>query len=329
MIISRTPYRISFVGGGSDYPAYYENYGVGEVISTTINKYCHISCHPLPPFYEVKHKIVWSKVELVNDIMEIEHPVIRESLQWASYSNKKLGLEIHHIGDLPARSGMGSSSSFTVGLTVCLLEQLGLAWTQRIVALRAIDVERHKLGEYVGDQDQFAAAFGGFNHMQFRPLSKGGVKVMSLNIKDKDQLESRLMLFYTGIQRIASKVAAEVVKSIPERAGTITRLCKLVRPARFALEDGELDDFGRILHEAWMLKRQQSSVVSNMTIDSIYEKAIQAGALGGKLLGAGAGGFMLFYVPEDKKFAVTKALSEYKHVPFKFESEGVKVWNLN
>ena len=324
MIITKTPYRISFFGGGTDYPSWYSGHG-GAVLSTTIDKYCYVSCRYLPPFFNIKHRIVWSHIETVSTLAEILHPAVRESLKWMDFDDT-VGLEIHHQGDLPARSGMGSSSSFAVGLIKCLSALKGQMITKHDLALGAIELEQRILAEPVGSQDQMAAAYGGFNVIQFSP--NGDIRVQPLTVAPERirELESNLMLFYTGTSRLAAQIGADVIGHMAERHTVLQRMRGMVDEAIEMLNGkGAMSDFGFLLDESWSLKRQLSALISNSNIDNIYQRALAAGALGGKLLGAGASGFMLFFVPPFRQEAVKTALSEFLYVPVQFEKDGCSV----
>jgi len=321
VIITRTPFRMSFFGGGTDYPEWYLKEG-GAVLSTTIDKYCYISCRVLPPFFNVRHRIVWSHIETVASMAEILHPAVREGLRYLGFDDS-VGLEIHYQGDLPARAGMGSSSSFAVGLIKALMALRGKMISRYDLALKAIELEHQVLKENVGAQDQTAAAYGGFNLIHF--LQNGNIIVEPVTIPTPrlQALDDNLLLFYTGTSRLAPQVAKDIVANLETKRKVLFQMRSYVDEALAVLNNGNnLDDFGRLLHENWLLKRELSSMVSNTTIDTIYEKAMQNGALGGKLLGAGVSGFMLFYVPSEKQEQVIKALEMYLHVPFHFESEG-------
>jgi D-glycero-alpha-D-manno-heptose-7-phosphate kinase len=321
MIISRTPYRISFFGGGTDYPAWYRREG-GAVLSTAIDKYCYISCRYLPPFFNIRHRIVWSHIETVNAVSEILHPAVREGLRYLGFDDS-VGLEIHHQGDLPARSGIGSSSSFSVGLIKALTALRGETVGKHDLALRAIDLEQNVLRENVGSQDQVAAAYGGLNVIRFQP--DGAIRVEPLGLpRDRvRQLERNLLLLYTGANRMGGEIAAHVIASLADKSAQWHRVRQMVDQAIAILAgDGSLDEFGRLLHEAWMIKRGIASGVSNSTVDDIYDTVIRHGALGGKLLGAGSKGFMLFYVPAERQAALTQALAHFLWVPIQFDGEG-------
>lgn len=321
MIISRTPFRVSFFGGGSDYPEWYLKEG-GCVLSTTIDKYCYISCRFLPPFFNIRHRIVWSHIETVGTISEILHPAVREGLRFLGFDDS-VGLEIHHQGDLPARAGMGSSSSFAVGLIKALTALRGQMISNHELALKAIELEQNVLKEHVGSQDQVAAAYGGFNVIRFSRNGDIFVEPMAVPDARLVELQARLLLFYTGSSRLASEVAANVISSFEKKRGDLRRMREMVEEAVAVVsKSGPLDDFGRLLHDTWTLKRGLSGAVSSSAIDGIYELARQEGALGGKLLGAGGVGFMVFYVPPERQRDVVKALSMCLHVPFKFEREG-------
>jgi len=321
VVISQTPYRISFFGGGTDYPAWYLKEG-GAVLSTTIDKYCYISCRILPPFFNIKHRIVWSHIETVSAIGEILHPAVREGLRMLGFDDT-LGLEIHHQGDLPARTGMGSSSSFAVGLIKALTALQGHIIGKHELALKAVALEQNILKDHVGSQDQVAAAYGGLNVIRFS--TSGDIHVQPVTIPQARiaELESHLMLLYTGASRLASEVASRVIDNMPHKRAALQRMCQMVDQALAILNDqSDLLDFGRLLHEAWMLKRELSPGVTNATVDAIYQTAREHGAIGGKLLGAGGSGFMAFYVPPAQQPTVRQALAGYLWVPIKFESAG-------
>ena len=322
MIISRTPYRISFFGGGTDYPEWY-NINGGAVLATTINKYCHITCRYLPPFFNHRFRIVYSKTEICQTPDEIQHPVVREALRYLRMSS---GLSIQHDGDLPARSGIGSSSSFTVGLLHALYALRGRMLNKQHLAEESIHLEQERLKETVGSQDQILAAFGGFNHITFHPGGAFTIRPMTLTREHVRELESHLMLFYTGIERTASDIADSYVRDIRNKEQELAPLNKLVEESISVLNgEQELTAFGELLHEAWQLKRNLSSRVSNAQIDFIYDQAMSAGAIGGKLLGAGGGGFLLLFVPPCDQDKVRKKLHELIHVPFRFETSGSQI----
>ncbi len=328
MIITKTPYRISFFGGGTDYPAWYLKHG-GAVLSTTIDKYCYLTCRHLPPFFIYRHKVVWSHIEIVSTIPEILHPAVREGLQWMGFEDG-YGLEIHHQGDLPARSGMGSSSSFAVGFLKCLSALKGRMISKHELALKAIELEQQVLGETVGSQDQVAAAYGGFNIIQFSPA--GDIRVQPLTVAPDriKELEKNLMLFYTGTSRLAAQIGADVINHMEVHHSALQRMREMVDEAIGILNGHTtLNDFGYLLDESWNLKQQLSGLVSNAQISNIYQRALDAGALGGKLLGAGGSGFMLFFVPLVDQDDVKAALPEYLHVPVQFEKDGCSVIHYN
>lgn len=322
MIISKTPYRISFFGGGTDYPQWYLK-EEGAVLSSTIDKYCYISCRVLPPFFETKYRVIWSHIENVSTISEILHPAVREGLRYMGINGNLGGLEIHHQGDLPARAGMGSSSSFVVGLIKAITALQGRMIGKHDVALKAIEFEQSVLKENVGSQDQVAAAYGGVNVIRFLKNGDIGVEPVTIFSSRLEELESRLIMLYTGTSRLSSEVAGDVIGNIDKKVKVLHQMHGMVDKALAILNgEGSLDDFGRMLNETWMLKRSLSDQISNSTIDKIYDSAIKNGALGGKLLGAGSSGFMIFYVPPDKQKKVKEALPGFLHVPFKFESNG-------
>ncbi len=322
MIISRTPFRVSFLGGGTDYPAWYRHHG-GAVIATTINKYCYITCRHLPPFFEHKLRLVYSKIENCNSLDEIVHPSIRET---ARYMNVDRGLEIHHDADLPARCGMGSSSSFTVGLLHALYALQGQMPSRRQLALEAIHVEQDLMKETVGSQDQVCAAYGGLNHVTFLRNGEIAVRPVIMPQERVNEFSDHLMLFYTGIKRTASEIAQGYVEDLDKKRAQLRMLKGLVDEGLNILSGGQdINAFGQLLHEAWQLKRGLSAKTTNSEVDGIYQSAIAAGALGGKLTGAGGGGFMLLFVPPDRQSGVKKALEKLIHVPFHLESSGSQI----
>ncbi|MEO6595992.1 MAG: kinase [Planctomycetota bacterium] len=322
MIISRTPFRISFFGGGTDYPDWYRTHG-GAVLATTIDKYCYLSCRFLPPFFDYRYRVVWSKVENKRTIEEIEHPVVRCLLGHLNFTR---GIEIHHIGDLPARSGMGSSSAFTVGLLHALHALQGRLVGKQELMHEAIHAEQVLLRETVGSQDQASATNGGFNKITFGQDAHIQVTPMVLRPGRLEQLESHLMLFYTGIVRTASKVAAAYVTDLPQKRRHLRILRDLVDESIDLLaSDRPIGGFGELLDEAWATKRGLGPGISTGEVDELYARAKAAGALGGKLTGAGGGGFLLLFVPPDEQQAVLAALPELAHVPFRFESQGSQI----
>jgi D-glycero-alpha-D-manno-heptose-7-phosphate kinase len=322
MIISRTPFRISFFGGGTDYPAWYREHG-GAVLATTIDKYCYLTCRYLPPFFEHRFRVVYSKIETCHTVDEIQHPAARAVIKHLAIDR---GVEIHHDGDLPARSGMGSSSAFTVGLLHALYALKGQMPTKTQLALESIHVEQELLHETVGSQDQVLAAHGGLNHVVFQPSGEIAVRPMTLLPERLEELSSHLMLFYTGIKRTASEVAQTYVTSVDDKKRQLRLMKHLVDEALAVLcGGGTLEPFGTLLHEAWEAKRSLSPMVSNHVTDEIYDAARQAGALGGKLTGAGGGGFMLLFAPPARHEAIRAALARLLYLPFHFEFAGSQV----
>ena len=323
MIITRTPFRLSFFGGGTDYPAWFRECG-GAVVATTIDKYCYISVRHLPPFFAHRYRIVYSLIENVREIDEIQHPAVKAVLEC---HNVDRGLEIHHDGDLPARSGLGSSSSFTVGLINALNALDGRLTTKHQLAREAIHIEQCVIRETVGSQDQISAAYGGFNRIDFCPDGSFAVAPIILRPARLAELQAHLMLFFTGISRFSSHVAQSKVENFNQRTAQLVRIREMVDEAItiLASDSTPLEQFGRLMHETWTLKRTLSDQVSTLHIDGLYDTAIRAGALGGKVLGAGGGGFMALFVPPERQTAVCAALSTLIHVPFKFESEGSRI----
>jgi D-glycero-alpha-D-manno-heptose-7-phosphate kinase len=322
MIITRTPFRISFFGGGTDYPAWYLKHG-GAVLVTSINKYCYLTCRNLPPFFPHKFRVVYIKSENTSTIDEISHPAVRGILKHLEWKD---GLEIHHDADLPARGGMGSSSAFTVGLLHALSALKGRMVSKYQLALDSIHLEQNVLRETVGSQDQVSVAVGGFNHVRFLPGGDINVTPVTVTRERLRELESHLMLFFSGIERTAAKVADSYAINIEEKSAQMQAMAALVdQSVKILTSNCEIDEFGKLLHEAWQVKRRFSPQVSNQKIDDIYERGRRAGALGGKILGAGGGGFVLLFVPPDRQSAVRVALADLIHVPFRFERLGSHV----
>ncbi len=326
MIICRTPYRISFFGGGTDYPAWFQKHG-GAVLATSIDKYCYLTCRFLPPFFEHKYRVVWSKIENCHGADKIAHPSVRAVL---GYLNMDRGVEIHHVGDLPARSGMGSSSSFTVGLLNAVHALQGKMATKQELARESIHVEQDILKETVGSQDQILAAHGGFNHINFLPNGEFSVRPVILSLERIAEFNSHLMLFYTGIKRTASNVADSYVSDLEARRRQLRILKDLVEESLSILNSNQdIRGFGELMHESWFAKKSLSSAVSNPRVDEIYQTAMNAGALGGKLTGAGGGGFILLFVPPSKHAAVRAVFNNLIYVPFKFDFTGSQIIYFN
>ena len=324
MIIVRTPFRISFFGGGTDYPTWYQEHG-GAVLATSIDKYCYLTCRKLPPFFEHRYRLVYSNIETVKDIADIEHPAARAVLQWANDNN---GLEIHHDGDLPARSGLGSSSSFTVSLVHALQALKGEYASKDMLAKNAIHIEQNIIKENVGSQDQISAAYGGFNRIEFKANDAGfDVSPVLISKERRRELESHLMLCFTGFSRIASTIASSKIQNIKNRFTELTRMGEMVDEAIHILQNPKvsIDKFGELLHQNWQYKRSLSDKVSTSEIDDLYATARQAGATGGKILGAGGGGFLLLFVKPELQAKVRESLSNLIHVPFQFEDTGSRV----
>jgi D-glycero-alpha-D-manno-heptose-7-phosphate kinase len=322
VIISRTPFRISFFGGGTDYPAWYRRHG-GAVLATTIDKYCYLSCRFLPPFFEHRTRLVYAKIENCKTNDEIVHPSVRQILKYLNFDR---GVEIHHDGDLPARSGMGSSSSFTVGLLHALHALRGCMPSKQQLASESIHVEQNLVKEVVGSQDQVLAAHGGLRHVGFDRQGEVQVRPLTIGLDRMRELNAHLMLFYTGIKRTASDIAQTYTSWSDARQKQLHLMGALVEQGLAILNSGrDLSAFGDLLHEAWQIKRSLSAKVSNPYVDGLYETSRAAGALGGKLTGAGGGGFLLLFVPPDRHLAVRAALSQLIHVPFKFEFAGSQI----
>lgn len=322
MIISRTPYRISFFGGGTDYPGWYLKHG-GAVLATAIDKYCYITCRHLPPFFEHKSRIVYSRIENCTNIDQIQHPAVREVLRFLKMER---GVEIHHDGDLPARSGMGSSSSFTVGLLHALYGLKGIMPSKHQLLTESLHIEQKMIKETVGSQDQTLAAYGGFNHVNFLQNGDVSVRPVIMSAEAMHHFNDHLMLFYTGIKRTAADVADSYVPNIEDKKRQLRIMKDLVEEALSVLcKSGNFHEFGSLLHEAWQAKRSLSSRVSNTQVDEMYDAAITAGALGGKITGAGGGGFMLLFVPPEHQNKVRDALKTQIYVPFRIDNTGSQI----
>jgi D-glycero-alpha-D-manno-heptose-7-phosphate kinase len=323
MIISRTPFRVSLFGGGTDYPAWFKEHG-GSVIGTAIDKYCYISVRRLPPFFEHKSKIVYSKVELVKNVGEIEHPAVRGVLNDMKIDD---GLEIHHDADLPARSGLGTSSSFTVGLLNALHALDSRMISKRQLGREAIRIEQDVLIEDVGCQDQIWAAYGGFNRIDFHPDGNFSVAPFIMSASRRAELQQSLMLFFTGFSRFASDFAQEQIKNMNNRKNQLRMMRSLVDSAADILLDPKapIRELGELMHQSWQIKRELADSVSNAQIDEIYDAARGAGATGGKLLGAGGGGFMVLVVDPEKRVQVRERLKKLVAVNIGFDTEGSKI----
>lgn len=321
MIISRTPFRVSFFGGGTDYPAWHNEHQ-GAVLATTIDKYCYITCRYLPPFFEYKSRIIYSKMEHVQTPSDIQHPAVREVLNFLKI---KEGIEIHHDGDLPARTGLGSSSSFTVGLLNALYALKGIMPTKERLMNEAIFIEQKKCKENVGCQDQALAAYGGFNCIEFGGEHHLQVRKVTITPEKLKALQDHLMLFFTGFSRTASEIAAHQIKNIPRKKTDLKIMYSMVQEALDILNSDRLPAFGRLLHESWKIKRTLSDRISTPFIDEVYSRAKKAGALGGKILGAGGGGFLLLFVEPEKQSKVRHQLNKLLEIPIKFENLGTQI----
>lgn len=320
MIITRTPLRISFFGGGTDYPVYYRKHG-GKILSTTISKYNYLTVRELPPFFDHKYRIRYFKSEYKNLIEEIDHPSVRECLKFLDFSK---GIELVHTGDVPAMSGLGSSSAFSVGMLHSLYALKGEFVTKRKLALEAIDIEQNRIGESVGSQDQVAAAFGGLNIIEFMKNGQINVTPVTISSQRIKDLEKSIVIFFTGISRSASEIAQTQILESENKTKELDLMKDMVDEAVGILysKQRNLDDFGHLLNESWQLKRSITQKISNDFIDSVYERGIKAGAIGGKLLGAGGGGFIAFYVNERKRKRLIEQMSDLLHVPFHFDQMG-------
>lgn len=321
MIITKTPFRMSFFGGGTDILEFFNEYG-GAVLSTTFDKYCYITVRHLPRFFDYKNQLTYSRIERVGETDEIEHPMVREAMNMLNMHE----LVITYDADLPARTGLGTSSSFAVGLLNAFYALKGKYVGKKKLADDAIYLERVLCNEAGGLQDQIAASFGGLNRIDFRA---GGYQVSPIIISPqrKDKLNRKLMLFFTGFSRLSAEIQTETKSRLQDNVKQLLEMKRLVDEAETVLVDKhtDLDEFGKLLDYTWKLKRQTGSHISTDAIDDLYTKAIRAGALGGKLLGAGGGGFLLFYVPEENQKIVKQELSNLLYVPFEFENGGTDV----
>ena len=321
MIISKTPYRISFFGGGSDYPNWFNKF-TGQVLSTTINKHIYISCRFLPNFFNHKYRIVWSKIENVKDINQIQHRAVKTLLK---HLKIKQGMEIHYDGDLPARSGMGSSSCFAVGLIKALYKIKNKDLSKNELARKTIHFEQKIMKEVVGSQDQTITSYGGFNKIIFSKNNKIQVKKISFN-KNIRSLNKNLVLIYTGINRTAHKIANTYVKKLTKsKKYQIEKIMSYVNEGKKILESGNVDDFGRLLNNSWHEKKSLSNLITNKKIDELYDEAIRYGALGGKLLGAGGGGFLLMYMSKENAKKFFKRHKSIINIPFNFTKDGSQI----
>ena len=319
MVITQTPFRISFFGGGTDFPGFFKKHG-GQVLSTSIDKYCYVTVRHLPPFFDHSNYIAYSKCERTGSVDEIQHPLVREAMKYLDMHE----LTILYDADLPARTGLGTSSSFAVGLLSAFYSLKGKYIDKRGLAEKAIYLERVLCNESGGIQDQIAAAYGGFNKIVFDP---DGFEVypIVINNKTRDTLNANLMLFYTGISRFSSDIQVEQERNLQIKNQQLLRMKDLVDEAERTLVEGCVDDFGSLLNMEWVLKREINGKASNQLIDEYYMRAMETGALGGKLLGAGGGGFLLLYVQGEKQRFVREALSELTEVPFHFETGGSRI----
>jgi D-glycero-alpha-D-manno-heptose-7-phosphate kinase len=323
MIITRTPFRISFFGGGTDYPVWYRENG-GRVISTTIDKYCYVTLRELPPFFKYKHLLRYFEREEANTIDEIKHPSIRECLK---YLDMKKNIELVHHADLPAQSGLGSSSTFTVGLLMAGYALNNQMRTKSQLAHDAIEIEQRRIVEAVGSQDQTAAAFGGFNRINFGGFRELEVTPLTISTEKMRNLQDHLMLFFTGFSRNASDIAQKQIENTNSKTKELdimVELCKEAEELLVSSENGFLE-WGELLNEQWKVKKSMTNLITNSKIDEMYEQAIRSGALGGKLLGAGGGGFMLFFVPPEKHEQLKANLNNILHVPFRFDFSGSQI----
>ncbi len=323
MIITKTPFRISLFGGGTDYPAWFHEHG-GAVLGTAINKYCYVSVRKLPPFFDHRFRLVYSKIEFVQEIEEIEHPAIRGAM---CEMEVREGLEIHYDADLPGRSGLGSSSAFMVGLLHALNALSGRMVSKRQLGCEAIRIEQEVLKESVGCQDQLWAAYGGLNHITFSQSGDYNVVPIILPKARREELRESMMMFFTGFSRYASHIARDKIANISQKTQQLNSIYGMVNDALAILGDNRrpIRELGELLHASWRLKRELADSVSTQALDEIYEAGREAGAVGGKLLGAGGGGFMLFLVEPEKRKRVRERLKGLIQVPIDFDQDGSKI----
>jgi D-glycero-alpha-D-manno-heptose-7-phosphate kinase len=324
MIISRTPFRISFFGGGTDFPDWYINNN-GNVISTTINKYCYINIRKLPPFFNYKYNLRYSNIETVNKINEIKHPSIKHCL--LNFKNINHGLEIVHNADIPGSSGIGSSSAFTVGLLHCLYFLSNNIPSKKELALKAINIEQEKIKENVGSQDQTAVAFGGLNNIFFSKEKKIEVKPIPISFENLEKFNKSLVIFFTGFTRNSSIISEEFIKNIPKNRNALNEIASISYEAMSIFKNNKIDlkKMGKLLNETWKIKKKLSSLVSNNFVEDVYLKGIKLGAYGGKLMGAGGGGFVLFVVDPKYRENFINNFSNLLHVPIKIDTTGSQI----
>ena len=322
MIITKTPFRMSFFGGGTDMESFFREYG-GAVLSTTFDKYCYVNVRHLPRFFDYSTELSYAKIERVTDIEQINHPAVRNAMKMLDIHEIRLTYE----ADLPARSGLGTSSSFAVGMLNAFYALKGKYADKKRLADEAIYLERVLCAEAGGWQDQIAAAFGGMNRIEFNKDGTYDVKPIIIHPDRKKQLNDNLLMFFTGFTRFSSDLQKANQAGYDEKIAQLKEMYSLVGEAENVLTDkhSDLDEFGRLLDHTWRLKRQTGGAITTNSIDALYEKGIAAGALGGKLLGAGGGGFLVFYVQPEKQAAVKEAMKDLLYVPFQFEDGGTRV----
>lgn len=322
MIISRTPFRISYFGGGTDFPNWY-NSNDGKVISTTINKYCYVNTRILPPFFKFKYRLRYYKIEEANSLSKIKHSSIRETLKYKNFLDR---FELMHIADLPAQSGLGASSSFTVGLLNCVNAMQGKIPTKRQLANEALDIEQNKIKEFVGSQDQYAAAFGGFNVINF---SKNSIQVKTVpnNLKNIKKLEESTILIFSGFQRKASLVEKKKINLIDQKVDLYRKINSITNEAEKLLTESDniVRDYSELLKEYWYLKKNLANNVSNQRINNLIKYCLDSGAEGSKILGAGNGGFLMCLVKSQNKKKFLDKLQKKLIVPIKFENLGSQI----
>lgn len=325
MIITRTPYRVSFFGGGTDLPVWFQEHG-GSILSAGIDHYSWITARWFPPFFANKHRIVWSHLEVPDDIEDIRHPAVRAALQTMGFENDPhKGLDLTVLSDLPARAGLGSSSTFTVGVLQALHTLQGSPLSTYDLAKQAIHLERTVMAEAGGIQDQIAAAFGGLNEIAINPDGSFTVNPLNLSAQGQQALEDHCLLFFSGLSRSAASIEVTKTANLSSKKADLSEMQAQVATSIAQLRNGQLEDFGLMLHEAWQMKRALAANVSTTEIDELYRRARLSGALGGKLLGAGGGGFFLVFAKPENHEAIKKALAEFIYVPFRVSPTGCTV----
>ena len=328
IVITKTPLRVSFFGGGTDYPEWIENHG-SEIISTTINKYINVVCMFHPEYYKYqKSRIIYKKIENIDSFDEIEHPVVKATLNFLNYKKGK-GIDFYYNGDLPSKSGLGSSSAFAISCLNALGKLKKIKYSKKQLANNAIHIEQNILNETVGFQDQIACAYGGLNHIKISKKNLFKVEPIIISEKQRKKFNNSFILVNSGKTRYAHKIADDIVLDILKKEKTLLEMASLTKEAKKILVSKKnLDEFGLLLNETWKMKKELSKSVSNQRIDDLYSFGMQNGALGGKLLGAGSDGFMLFYVKDTMKQKLKRMLNKFSIIDLEIEDHGSRVYNI-